>query len=75
MIAAPPTTTANPPATAQSAGSIAAAATLGEAVLPELDVAELVWELVLEVETVDTAQSSAIASSSPLNEWHKKLPT
>ena len=75
MIAAPPTTTANLSATAQSGGSIAAAATLGEVVLLELDVAELVWEPVLEVETVDTGRSSAIASSSPFNEWHKRLPT
>ena len=75
IIAAPPTTAANAPATAQSGKSKSAAADLVEAELAELEVAELVWELVLEVETVDTARLSAIASSSSLNERHKKLPT
>ena len=47
-IAAPPTTAARPPATAQSGASMAAAADLVEAVLAELEVAVLVLELVLE---------------------------
>lgn len=75
IIAALPTTAANAPATAQSGKSKSAAADLVEGGLTELEVAELVWKLVLEAETVDTAQLSAIASSSSLNERQKKLPT
>ena len=54
-ITAPPTTTANPPATDQSGNSEgAAAADLGEAVLAGLEVAVLLVELVLEAKTIVT---------------------
>ena len=62
-ITAPPTTTANPPATDQSGNSEgAAAADLGEAVLAGLEVAVLLVELVLELETI-LKQRTLVAAS------------
>lgn len=54
---------ANPPATAQSGDSIAAAAAFVEAVLAELEVAVLVLELVLDI-VVDSVRKSECQSSS-----------
>ena len=49
---------ANPPATAQSGDSIAAAAAFVEAVLVELEVAVLVLELVLDIVELDIVVDS-----------------
>ena len=63
-ITAPPTTTANPPATDQSGNSEgAAAADLGEAVLAGLEVAVLLVELVLELETEAMLKQRTLAAA------------
>ena len=63
----PPTTAANPPATDQSGDSMAAAA-LVAAVVAELEVAVLVFEVVLDVEaTYSRADISSCSSGIQFN--------